>query len=433
MKWQIYCKYGCKIFFDFRIYNIRYFTLQLFFYRNILIIRKMSEIRCMEHSTLKVPYEILNKKFRTTQKTLDKQVNQVQCCSNEVEKSLNSGSNVSEIRKLLGGVVERLQVLKRKADESTLQEIMATYVCKRRLDHLKCNSSLEPASSYEVWQAAIDKWKRIRMDRMIIEHFLRLGYYETAEQLAGRTEIRQFTNLDIFCTPREVERDLAEHKTAKCIAWFSDNKSKLRKINSNIEFQLRVQEFVELIRENNRSEAVKHARKYFVAFEKDQLKEICECMALLAFQPDTTIEPYKKYFDSERWDDLVLNFRNENYRLFQLSSQSLLSVAIQAGLSALKTPQCYSLISKNINCPVCQPDFNHIAKSLPFSHCAQSRLICRVTGLPLNEHNLPMMLPNGQIYGQLAIPQITNENGVVVCPVTKQPFCEPKIEKVFVM
>lgn len=206
--------------------------------------------------------------------------------------------------------------------------------------------------------------------------------------------------IDIFQTSREVEEDLAQHKTTKCILWCTDNKSKLRKINSNIEFQLRVQEFIELIRNDQRAEAVKYSRKYLTAF-KEQMDEISEVMALLAYPVNTTIEKYKNLFNENRWNDLVLSFRNENYRLFQLSNQSLLSVAVQAGLSALKTPQCYSTNSKNMNCPVCQEDFNKIASTLPYSHCAQSRLICRITGLPLNEHNLPMMLPNGQIFGQL--------------------------------
>lgn len=39
-----------------------------------------------------------------------------------------------------------------------------------------------------------------------------------------------------------------------------------------------------------------------------------------------------------RWDTLIEQFRQENYRLFQLASQSVFTVALQAGLSALKTP-----------------------------------------------------------------------------------------------
>lgn len=74
----------------------------------------------------------------------------------------------------------------------------------------------------------------------------------------------------------------------------------------------------------------------------------------------------------------------------------------------------------------------------------------------MNEHNLPMMLPNGQIFGQLvrltlnmqkignvtfifilllfqALSQISKDNGVIICPKTNRTFQQPKIEKVFVM
>jgi len=43
-------------------------------------------------------------------------------------------------------------------------------------------------------------------------------------------------------------------------------------------------------------------------------------------------------FDEARWLCLIEQFRQENYNLYQLSSQSVFTVALQAGLSALKTP-----------------------------------------------------------------------------------------------
>lgn len=391
----------------------------------------MSDIKAMEYPTLKVPYEVLNKKFRTAQKTLDRELSQVQNAASELERSLETRS-AGEITRLLGGVVEKLQVLKRKAEESISDELSAVQACKRRLDHIR-QSTVYVLPRPDLQGAYINQWKQIRLDRMIVEHFLRLGYYEAAERLAERKGIKDLTNLDIFQTTREVEEDLSQHRTAKCIAWCNDNKSKLRKINSTIEFRLRVQEFVELIRADRRLDAVKHSRKYFPSVESEQLKEVRQCMALLAFPVDTKVEPYKTLYDLARWDDLLINFRQENYRLFQLPTQSVLSVVVQAGLSALKTPQCYSVSNKNDNCPVCQTNLNKIAKNLPYSHCAQSRLICRVSGAPLNEHNVPMMLPNGQIFGQQALTQLTKDNGIVVCPKTNDSFVQPKIEKVYVM
>lgn len=349
------------------------------------------------------------------QKTLDRELNAIlQNVASELERGSESNQNapiVGNITKLLDGVVEKLHILKRKAEESISEELSAGLVCKRRLEHLKQNvkpqslphmrDAEEDPEESQISIAAENQWKKIRLNRLIVEHFLRLGYYDTAEVLANRAGIREISNLDIFNVTREVEKDLSQHNTAKCIMWCADNKSKLRKINSDIEFKLRQQEFIELIRSDQRLLAVKHAQKYLSAFEQDQLNEIKKCMALLAFPIDTELEPYKSMLEISRWDDLLVNFRLENYRLFQIPTQSVLSVAVQTGLSALKTPQCYSKNSKNSNCPVCQPHISEIAEPLPFSHCAQSRLICRVTKKPLNENNQPMVLPNGFVVGEL--------------------------------
>lgn len=185
--------------------------------------------------------------------------------------------------------------------------------------------------------AAANQWKKIRLNRLIVEHFLRLGYYDTAEILANRSGIRDITNIDIFQVSREVERDLSEHNTTKCIMWCLDNKSKLRKINSDIEFKLRQQEFIELIRKGERLNAVKHAQKFFPAFEQDQITEIKKSMALLAFPLDTELEPYRSMFDIKRWDELLVNYRLENYRLFQIPTQSVLSVAVSHEHSIFKS------------------------------------------------------------------------------------------------
>ena len=61
---------------------------------------------------------------------------------------------------------------------------------------------------------------------------------------------------------------------------------------------------------------------------------------------------------------------------------------------------CYHDDEKSTDCPVCSRLFNDLAKHLPFAHCAQSRLICNLTGESINENNPPMMLPNGFVYSE---------------------------------
>ncbi|XP_022909984.1 E3 ubiquitin-protein transferase MAEA [Onthophagus taurus] len=395
----------------------------------------MADVKALEHPTLKVPYEILNKKFRTAQKTLDREVAHVNQVAADIEKDLGGEAvKAKDISKLLGGMVEKLQVLKRKAEESISEESQATNVCKRRIEHLKEHVSL--SSNGMVSQGALNQWKSKRLDRMVVEYFLRNGYYNAAITLAERSNVKDLTNIDIFLTSREVEKSLANRQTAKCLSWCHDNRSKLRKLKSNLEFNLRVQEFVELIRSDRRMDAIKHSRKHFHSFEDEHLQSIQQVMALLAFSVNTTIAPYKALFAESRWDTLIEQFRQENYRLFQLASQSVFTVTLQAGLSALKTPQCYTENCENRNpsCPVCHDYLNKLAENLPFAHCSQSRLYCHISGLPLNENNQPMMLPNGFVYGEQALEQMATENnGQVICPKTKEIYSYKKVEKVYVM
>ena len=164
------------------------------------------------------------------------------------------------------------------------------------------------------------------------------------------------------------------------------------------------------------------------------LGELKSAMALLAFTPDTPCKKYQRLFSVKRWDDLIQQFRQDNLSLYQLNSQSILLATLQAGLSALKTPQCYKPDEHNNQCPVCLDLFNKMANPLPFSHSSQSYLICRISGQPMNEHNPPMLLPNGYVYGEQALSSMSAENdGQVKCPRTGETFKFSDVKKVFVM
>ncbi|XP_077857844.1 E3 ubiquitin-protein transferase MAEA isoform X3 [Macaca mulatta] len=350
-------------------------------------------LKVQEYPTLKVPYETLNKRFRAAQKNIDRETSHVTMVVAELEKTLSGCPAVDSVVSLLDGVVEKLSVLKRKAVESIQAEDESAKLCKRRIEHLKEHSSDQPA--------AASVWKRKRMDRMMVEHLLRCGYYNTAVKLARQSGIEDLVNIEMFLTAKEVEESLERRETATCLAWCHDNKSRLRKMKSCLEFSLRIQEFIELIRQNKRLDAVRHARKHFSQAEGSQLDEVRQAMGMLAFPPDTHISPYKDLLDPARWRMLIQQFRYDNYRLHQLGNNSVFTLTLQAGLSAIKTPQCYKEdgSSKSPDCPVCSRSLNKLAQPLPMAHCANSRLVCKISGDVMNENNPPMMLPNGYVYG----------------------------------
>ena len=394
----------------------------------------ISDMKAMEHQTLKVPYEILNKKFRSAQKNIDREISHVQTSVNDLEKAVQNRAEapitIGTINEILNGVVNKLSILKRKSNESISDEMDAANVCKKRLEHLK-DYCLKGNSN----EAAATQWKKKRLDRMLVDHFLRSGYYDSAINLALHSQIENLTNIDLFLVSRQVEDSLKNRETHRCLNWCHDNKSKLRKIKSSLEIKLRQQEFIELVRKDKRLEAVKHARKHFSNMEDGQHIDLQRVMGLLAFPADTQVEPYKSMFDESRWHHLIEQFRNDNFKLYQLSTTSVFSVALQAGLSALKTPHCYKKDGeKNGDCPVCSDLLNKLASNLPCAHCSQSRLVCYISGQPLNEHNQPLVLPNGYVYGEQALKAMANDNnGRITCPRTKEIFDIKEAEKVFVM
>jgi hypothetical protein len=64
----------------------------------------------------------------------------------------------------------------------------------------------------------------------------------------------------------------------------------------NLEFELRLQQYIEMIRTGDRGkliDAMAHAKRYLTPYTETQSKEIHRAAGLLAFPQDTKAEPYK--------------------------------------------------------------------------------------------------------------------------------------------
>ena len=125
----------------------------------------------------------------------------------------------------------------------------------------------------------------------------------------------------MFLTAREVEESLCKGDISKCLAWCHDNKSKLRKMKSTLEFQVRLQEFLELVKAGNKLEAVKHAKKFLSTDDSSHLGIVQQGMGLLAFPLSTVIQPYKDLLDNSRWQSLIQQLGHIHIQSAQLDSR----------------------------------------------------------------------------------------------------------------
>lgn len=265
--------------------------------------------------------------------------------ASEVNISLAPGSGADEAQ--AGGSlncreasIERLRLLlsqlqgvKRKLADVGRSEQGDSQRCKARLEHL---SSTGPIPKND---PRLIPWTRQRLDIILVDHLLRLGHHETANRLAAAAGIQLLTDANIFEGARRVVNALLnDHSCEPALAWCADNRARLRKVKSQLEFKLHVQQFIELVRREDRLAAIAYARANLAPWASSHMTELQRAVATLAFTARTRVEVYKSLFDDAQWQTLADMFMHDLYKLHALTPEPLLHVYLQAGLSALRTP-----------------------------------------------------------------------------------------------
>ncbi|KAL1936527.1 hypothetical protein VTP01DRAFT_661 [Rhizomucor pusillus] len=384
----------------------------------------------LEQPLVKVPYEQLRKSVKYSNKHLEVQIGNILDGINRCsEAAARNEVTPAQAAETMDQLLQQLESTKRKLEKYWNEEAYHTKRLKARISHLNEISHVTSVKAPE-----FQHWSKVRLNRVIVDYLLREGLTETARRVAAESDVEDMVDVQLFAQSEKVEEALRNHSCKECLHWCSENRSSLKKQNSTLEFNLRLQEYIELARAGKGLDAIQYAQKYLSPWQSTEFKRIQEAMALLAFKSDTKCQPYKDLYDPRRWDELVAQFRADNYKLCSLTSHPLLAITLQAGLSALKTPQCYQPGNRNVHCPVCDTDtLGKLAENLPLSHHVNSTIVCRISGKIMNEDNPPMLLPNGQVYSLEALQEIAaNHDGIITCPKTDETYELSDLRKVFI-
>ena len=111
-----------------------------------------------------------------------------------------------------------------------------------------------------------------RIDRVILDHMLRQGYFDSARIYAEKKGITSFSDLPVFQQVQEIKRQLEEDQSCKeALEWCSQNRTRLSKMRSQLELKLRMQEFINFLhKENDSVAAIKYARQNLAKFVKSE-------------------------------------------------------------------------------------------------------------------------------------------------------------------
>lgn len=111
-------------------------------------------------------------------------------------------------------------------------------------------------------------------------------------------------------------------------------------------------------------------------------------------------------------------------------------MALNSGLSALKTPACHSQDSQQTAenttvaslqnvCPICSKELNELARNVPYAHHDKSHV----------EHDM-LLLPNGRAYPKERLEDYAKKAGLLEGQVkdlrTGEIFGEERLRKVYI-
>ncbi|KAI0078325.1 hypothetical protein K474DRAFT_1594232 [Panus rudis PR-1116 ss-1] len=386
-------------------------------------------IMLFEQPFARVPYENYRKVFRSSQKHIEKEFGAVQAASSDLAKCPIDPEHTEETVKSIDGMIARVENLKRKlGDLHNTSGKPTLSVMRERFQHLATVETIQSESDPE-----FARWADTRLDRWLVDWALRNGKENTAKQIANEKGLEKLVDIELFSDIHRIEDALRRQSCTEALTWCSENKAALRKMKNPLEFELRLQEFIELARARRLEEAIAYQRKYLIQWHETHFQQISQSGGLIAYRPGTKAAPYKRLYDPARWEMLVQQFRLAIYSLSTLPTEPLLHLALYAGLASLKSPACYNHATKNVDCPVCDPSLGKMAEEVPFSHHVNSTIVCSITGKIMDEDNAPMALPNGYVYSREAMDDMAAKNdGYIVCPRTGERFHYNDLRKVFI-
>ena len=136
----------------------------------------------------------------------------------------------------------------------------------------------------------------IRLLRLIAEYMLRHNLLESASLVAKTFQMRDLLDLDVFAQSKRIRNALLNRDTAECLAWCNDHRSTLKRNKNQLEFELKQQDFIELVRQRRIDDAIIHAKKHLASYRLAYPAIFSRVCALLCHQSDTRLEPYKVKF-----------------------------------------------------------------------------------------------------------------------------------------
>jgi len=260
---------------------------------------------------VRMPYELSRRNFKNAQRVIEHH-------SSTLTTALAGASKTPDPTAALDSIISKMQGLKRKLEVLHDEELRIHKAARARLSHLQSLYSIPSLTSVQY-----DEWSRTRLSRLLVDYLLRSGFSSSAAHLASSKGITDLVDVEPFVACHKIEKSLrGGRSTAAALEWCKEHGKELKKMGGRLEFELRLQQYIELVREGHELgmagaddegvrigngggekklvEAMSHAKKWLAGSGDAELLQ--RAAGLLAFRPWEGVEPYAAcLFPTDLW------------------------------------------------------------------------------------------------------------------------------------
>ncbi|KAL1289432.1 hypothetical protein HN51_057607 [Arachis hypogaea] len=256
------------------------------------------------------------------------------------------------------------------------------------------------------------------VNQIIASHFYHQGLFDLGDSIINEAGELDLTALRLkFIEMHQILEAMRVRNLQPALTWGSANRDELVKIGSNLEFKIHTLQFVEVVQNGTRADALKYARTYLAPFAPLNKDDFQKLMGCLLYAGRLESSPYSDLMSPAHWEMITEELGRKFCTLLGQSYQSPLSVAVAAGVEGLPT------LLKLANVMAAKKQEWQAMKQLPVpvelgkEFQFHSIFVCPVSRDQGSEENPPMLLPCLHVLCKQSILKLSkNSTRTFKCP-----------------
>ena len=140
--------------------------------------------------------------------------------------SLSSDQSAAQTAATLDSLISRLRGLQRRLANLQQEEARLERQSRARIEHLQALYGIPSLADVKY-----DEWAQVRLDRLLVDYLLRMGYEKSARALAKEKGITDLVDLEVFAHCHKIAESLERGSTAEALSWCTEHKALVKKSN----------------------------------------------------------------------------------------------------------------------------------------------------------------------------------------------------------